>query len=71
MMSYINMNAMVRPPDGDPGYFENVIGVLLGNTLGPYMFIICLDYLIRALIDLIKENVSKLKKDGEEAYYTP
>ena len=32
------------------------------NTLAPYMFVICLDYIIQTLIDLIKENGFTLKK---------
>ena len=29
--------------DGDTDYFNNVAGVLQGDTLAPYLFIICLD----------------------------
>ena len=42
--------------------FEIVVGVLQGHTLIPPLFIICLDYVIRMLIDLMKENVFTLKK---------
>ena len=31
-------------------------GVQQGDTLSPYLFIICLDYEIRMSIDLMKEN---------------
>ena len=43
-------------------YFEIVAGVLQGDTFAPYLFIICLDYLLRTSIDKIKENVFKLTK---------
>ena len=39
--------------DGDTDFFDIVASVLLGNTLDPYLFIICLDYVS---IDLMKEN---------------
>ena len=41
---------------GDTDFFKIVTGVLQGDTLAPYMFITCLDYIIRKSIDLIKEN---------------
>ena len=39
-------------------YFDIVAGVLQGDTLAPYLFIICLDYVLRTSIDKIKENAS-------------
>ena len=46
----------VRSPDGDTEYFDIVVGVLQGDMLAPYLFIICLDYVLRASIDNIREN---------------
>ena len=43
MMLYRNTKVKVRSPDGDTDYFDIVIGVLQGDTLAPYLFIICLD----------------------------
>ena len=37
----------VRSPDGDTEYFDIVAGVLQRDTLAPYLFIICLDYVLR------------------------
>ena len=37
----------VRSPDGDTEYFDIVAGVLQGDTLAPYLFIICLDFVLR------------------------
>ena len=34
-------------PDRDIDNFEIVAGVLQGDTLAPYLFIICLDYMLR------------------------
>ena len=40
ILSY-NTKVKVRSPDGDAGFFA---GILQGNTLAPYLFIICVDY---------------------------
>ena len=61
MMLYENTKEMVRSPDGGSDFFNIVAGILLGDTLTPYLFI-CLDYVLRTSIDLIKENGFTLKK---------
>ena len=43
-------------------YFDIVAGVLQGDTLAPYHFIICLDSVIRMSIDMMKDNGFKLAK---------
>ena len=43
-------------------YFDIVAGVLQGDTLAPYLFIICLDYVLRTSIDKIRENGFELTK---------
>ena len=53
MMLYRNTKVKVH---GDTDYFNIVAGVLQGDTLAPYLFIICLDYMLRTSIDEIKEN---------------
>ena len=55
----------IRSPDGDTEYFNIVAGVLQGDTLAPYVFIICLDYVLRTSIDKIKENGFELTKKKE------
>ena len=62
MMLYRNTKVAVCSPDGDIDYFDIVAGELQGDTLAPYHFIICLDYVLRTSIDKIKENGFKLKK---------
>ena len=57
---------MVCSPDEDSDFFNIVAGVLQENTLAPYLFIICLDYILQMLIDLIKENVFTLKKKSKK-----
>ena len=56
MFLYRNTKVKVHSLDGDTDYFNFVAGVLQGDTLAPYLFIICLDYGLRKSIDKIKEN---------------
>ena len=46
----------------------SVVGVLQGDTLAPYLFIICLNYVLRMSIDLMKENGFKLAKERSRRY---
>ena len=48
--------------------FDIVAGVLQGDTLAPYLFIISLDYVLRTSIDKIKENSFKLTKERSRRY---
>ena len=65
---YRNTKVKVRSLDGDTEYFHIVAGVLQGDTLAPYLFIICLDYVLRTLINKIKENNFKLTKKRSRRY---
>ena len=67
-MLYRNTKVKVCSPDGDTDYFDIVAGVLQGDTLAPYLFIICLDYILRTSIDKIKENSFKLTKERSRRY---
>ena len=67
-MLYKNMKMKVHSTDGDTDYFDIVAGVLQGNTLALYLFIICLDYMLRMSIDLMKENSFKLAKERSRRY---
>ena len=59
---YRNTKVKVRSPDGDTEYFDIVAGVLQEDMLAPYLFIICLDYVLRTSIDEIRENGFELTK---------
>ena len=63
MMLYKNTKVKVRTPDRDTDYFDIVSGVLQGDTLAPFLFIICLDYALRTSIYFMKENGFKLAKE--------
>ena len=68
MILYRNTKVKVRSPDGDTDYFDIVAGVQQGDTLSPYLFIICLDYVLRTSIDNIRE---KLWADKEKKQKVP
>ena len=68
MILYRNTKVKVCSPDGDTDYFDIVVGALQGDTLAPYLFIICLDYVLRTSIDKIKENGFKLTKKRSRRY---
>ena len=68
MILYRNTKVKVPSPDGDTNYFDIVAGVLQGDTLAPYLFIICLDHGFRTSIDKIKENDFELTKKRSKRY---
>ena len=68
MILYRNTKVKVRSQDGDTEYFDIVAGVLQGDTLAPYLFIICLDYVLRTSIDKIRENGFELTKRRSKRY---
>ena len=58
MMLYTNGKAMVNLANCETKFADIVARILQGNTFEQYLFIICLDYVLRASIDLIKEILS-------------
>ena len=65
---YRNTKVKVRSPDGDTEYFDIVTGVLQGHTLAPYLFIICIDNVLRTSIDKLRENGFELTKKRSGRY---
>ena len=65
---YRNTKVKILSPDGETEYFDIVAGVLQGDTLAPYLFIICLDYVFRTSIDKIRENGFELTKKRSRRY---
>ena len=51
MMLYKNIKVKDCSPDGSKDNFDIVAGVLLEDTWAQYLFIICIDYLVRTSID--------------------
>ena len=55
MMLYRNNRSIVRSPDGDTAFFEITTVVLQGDTLAPFLFILCLDYILKTSVDINAE----------------
>ena len=68
MILYRNTKVKIRSPDGDTDDFDIVTGVLQEDTLAPYLFIICLDYVLKTSINKIKENGLKVTKERSRRY---
>ena len=49
-MLYKNTCSMVRSPDGLP-FFDITTGVLHEDKLAPFIYIICLHYILQKLVD--------------------
>ena len=56
-MVYKKAKAKISSPDGDTDFFDIVARVMQGDKLVPYLFILCLDYVLQTSIDLKKEVV--------------
>ena len=61
---------MVRSPDGDTHFFDISAEVLQGDTLAPYIFIICLDYVLRKALDKNNELGFTLAKRKSKCFPT-
>ena len=60
---YTDTTAKVMSPDGETELFNTRAGVLQGDTLAPYLFIIALDYAMRKALDGKEEELGfRLKK---------
>ena len=68
MILYQDTCSMVRSPDGDTDFFDISAGVLQGDTLAPYIFIICLDYILRKAPDKNNELGFTLAKRKSKRY---
>ena len=62
-----NTKVKVRSPDGGTDYFD-IVGVLQGDTLAPYLFVIYLNYMLRTSLDKMKDNGFKLAKKRSRKY---
>ena len=69
MMLYRNTKATVCSSDEDTSFFGIVTSVLQGDKAAPYLFIFCLDYVLRMSITLIKEDGFTLKRKARSIWY--
>ena len=54
---YTDTKAKVLSPDGETDLFEIAIGVLQGDTLAPFLFVIVLDFAMRKAISGREEEL--------------
>ena len=66
MMLYRNTKVKVCSPNGDTHYFDIVAGLQQGNTLAPYLFVICIDYVLRTSTDKIKKKRFQANKGKKQ-----
>ena len=57
MLLYSDIKAKIKSPDGDTDYFQILAGVMQGDTLAPYLFVIVLDYAMRQAIEGKEEQL--------------
>ena len=53
---YSNTKSTILTPDGETEHFDILAGILQGDTLAPFLFIIVIDYILRVSVDKMKEN---------------
>ena len=58
---YTNTQSSVQTPDGETTTFSILAGILQGDTLAPFLFIIVVDYLMRVSVDKISSCVFLLQ----------
>ena len=68
-MLYRNTKVNVHSPDGHRDYLD-IVDMLQKDTLVPYLFINCLDNVLRTFIDKMKDNGLKLIKEKSRRYPT-
>ena len=65
-----NMKVKVHSLKRDTDYFDIVAGMPQGDTLAPYLFIICLDYRLKTSTDIMKDNSSsRQRKEAEDTLH--
>ena len=66
MILYQDTHSIVHSPDGDTDFFDISAGVLQGDKLVPYIFIICLDYVLHKALDKNNElGFTLVKRKGK------
>lgn len=58
---YTGSTSSILTPDGETDPIDIVAGILQGDTLAPFLFIIVIDYVLRISVDLISNKGLELK----------
>ena len=56
---YTDTSSSILFSDGETESFSIITGILEGNTLTPFLFIVVVDYILRMSVDTIKIRASK------------
>ena len=59
---YTDTSSTVLSTDGETSSFPILAGILQGDTLAPFLFIIVVDYVLRMSVDLMSEKGFKLRR---------
>ena len=65
---YTNTSATIITPDGETNPFEIVAGVLQGDTLAPFLFILVLDYVLRLSLDSMQAKGIEIQPRRSRRY---
>ena len=68
---YSDTKAKVLSPDGETKYFSITAGVLQGDTLAPYLFIIVMDYALRKALNGKEEELGFQLKRRQSSRVSP
>ena len=58
---YIDTSATILTPDGETEAFYILAGILQGDTLAPFLFILVVDYILRMSVDKISTKGYELR----------
>ena len=65
---YTETSATVLSPDGETSPFDICAGILQGDTLAPFLFIIVLDYVLRMSVDKINNSGLEIQPRRSSRY---
>ena len=65
---YTNTSATILTPDGETEAFSILAGILQGDTLAPFLFILVVDYILRMSVDKISTKGYELRRRQSSRY---
>ena len=60
---YSNTSSTILTPDGETEPIDILAGILQGDTLAPFLFILVLDYVLTKFLDVNNSNGLQLHPD--------
>ena len=65
---YSNTSSTILTPDGETPFFSIQAGILQGDILAPFLFIIVVDYVLRMSVDTINDKGYQLTPKRSSRY---